>query len=64
MITGLTSASEAATGTPSGPNAGQPVWRVRVDATVTLASPGGEFESHFLIEVNQATGAPTVVGYG
>lgn len=63
-ISELTSSSVAATGTPSGPNAGQAVWRVQVDATVSEASPGGIYQSHFLIEVNEATGIPTVVGYG
>jgi hypothetical protein len=63
-ITELMSSSVAATGTPTGPNAGQPVWRVQVDATVNEPSPGGVYQSHFWIEVSQATGVPTVVAYG
>ena len=63
-ITGLTSSSTASTGVRGGPNEGQPVWLVRVDATVAEPSSGASYESHFLIEVNQATGAPTIQGQG
>jgi hypothetical protein len=63
-ITALTSSSKAKTGIKVGPNAGQAVWLVQVDATITDASPGSSYQSHFLIEVNQTTGVPTVVGYG
>ena len=58
-ITELTSKSEAATGARGGPNLEQPVWRVQVDSTISNGS-----QLHFLIEVNQATGVPTLVGYG
>ena len=63
-ITELTSDSVAATGSPRSPNAGQPVWRVQVDATVSEPSQGAVYRSHFWIEVLQATGAPTVIAYG
>lgn len=63
-ISDLTSSSVAATGSPHGPNAGQAVWRVQVDATITDASTGEGHQSHFVIEVNEATGVPTVVAYG
>jgi hypothetical protein len=65
-VTELTSNAVAATGTSGGPNAGRPVWRVQVDATVTPSdqSPGEGYRSHFLIEVNQATGVPTLIAYG
>jgi hypothetical protein len=62
-ITGLTSSSSATTGIKVGPNHGQAVWLVRVDATITESS-GTSYQSHFLIEVNQATGLPTVTAYG
>jgi hypothetical protein len=51
---------EAATGERTGPNAGQAVWLVKIDGTVT-DSPA---QSHWAIEVNQATGVPTIVGIG
>lgn len=56
--------SKAATGQPSGPNAGQPVWLVQIDGPVTNASPPLGYELHYMIEVNQATGFPTLVAYG
>jgi uncharacterized protein Veg len=31
---------------------------------VTEPSHGATYRSHFIIEVNQATGIPTVVAYG
>jgi hypothetical protein len=63
-VTALTSSSKASTGLKTGPNAGQAVWLVQVDATITEASPGASYGSHFLIEVNQTTGVPTVIAYG
>jgi hypothetical protein len=60
----LTSSSVAGTGMRRGPNADEPVWLVTVDATVTEGSPGMNEPSHVLIEVNQATGVPTIVGSG
>jgi hypothetical protein len=62
-IRDLTSSSAAGTGAPNGPNAGQAVWAVQVDATVTQVPPGGTHQSHFLIEVNQASGVPAVIAY-
>ena len=62
-ITDLTSTVGAAAGAP-GPNAGQDVWLVKVDATVADSFSGATYPSHFLIEVNQGTGIPTIVGYG
>jgi hypothetical protein len=64
VIAELTSGSEAASGITAGPNDGQSVWRVQVDAMVTEPSHGATYRSHFIIEVNQATGIPTVVAYG
>jgi hypothetical protein len=61
-ITNLTSTSNQATGQAAGPNAGQAVWRVKVDATISV--PAATYTSHFIIEVNQVTGKPTVVAYG
>jgi hypothetical protein len=63
-ITALTSSNKASTGIKVGPNAEQAVWLVQVDATITEPSPGSSYQSHFLIEVNQTTGVPTVVAYG
>ena len=62
-ITDLTSTVGAAAGAP-GPNAGQDVWLVKVDATVADSVSGATYPSHFLIEVNQGTGIPAIVGYG
>ena len=59
-ITDLAIASEPKTGVPSGPNAGQAVWWVQVDVTVA----GVGYQSHFVIEVNRATGVPVMIGYG
>jgi hypothetical protein len=42
-----------------GPNAGQAVWLIQVDATVTAAV---SIRVAYLIEVNQATGVPTFIG--
>ncbi len=63
-LTDLTSSSTSTTGMRDGPNQGQVVWLVQVDATVNEPSPGQPYQSHFLIEVNQTTGVPTVVAYG
>jgi hypothetical protein len=62
----VTFSSRAATGTRAGPNDGQGVWLVEVSATVPVPSAegGGSYQSHVLIEVNQATGIPTVIAYG
>jgi hypothetical protein len=63
-VSELVTSSESTTGTPRGPNAGQGVWLVEVDAQISEPSPGAAYASHFLIEVNQATGIPTIVGLG
>ena len=63
-ITDLTSTTTDTVGLKDGPNAGQAVWLVQVDATVAEPSPGAIYRSHFLIEVNQATGIPMVRAYG
>lgn len=60
-ISDLRSSVSSATGGP-GPNAGQPVWLVQIDATST--DPGASYGSHYLVEVNQATGVPTLIAYG
>jgi hypothetical protein len=59
-----TVSTKPATGQQGGPNAGQPVWLVQVDGAVTDSSPTRLYDAHFLIEVNQATGVPTLVAYG
>jgi hypothetical protein len=62
-ITEVVSTSNESVGTPSGPNADEAVWLVQVDAKIT--DPRGvSYQSHLLIEVNQATGVPTVIAYG
>ena len=60
----LTSSTEPGTGRGGGPNAGQAVWIVKVDATVTDRAARATYQSHFWIEVNRATGAPTLIAYG
>lgn len=51
------------TGNPTGPNAGQPVWTVKIDTTESVG--GGEgWNAHYWIEVNKATGVPTLIAYG
>jgi hypothetical protein len=62
-ITDVRWTSEAATGSRGGPNNGQAVWIVKVQATVPTP-PEGSYESHSWIEVNQATGVPTLIAYG
>ena len=61
-ITDLTSTVNDGTGEPTGPNAGQAVWQVQIDATEAVKS--GTYKAHYLVEVNQATGVPTLVAYG
>lgn len=65
-ISDLTFSSRDATGMRGGPNAGRPVWLVQIDATIAIPSAqgGGSYGSHWLVEVNQATGLPTLVAYG
>ncbi len=61
-ITDLTSSVKEGTGEPRGPNAGQPVWLVQIDAREAVR--GGTYPAHYWVEVNQATGVPTLVAYG
>lgn len=63
-VTDLSSSSKPATGVQQGPNGGQAIWLVQVDVTVVEASPGATYQAHFLVEVNQASGVPTIVGQG
>ena len=63
-LTGVMAGSVTSTGMRQGPNQVQPVWLVQVDATVNEPPPGASYQAHFLIEVNQATGVPTIVGQG
>jgi hypothetical protein len=49
-------------GEPRGPNAGRPVWAVQVDTTETVRDPS--WQAHYWIEVNKATGVPTLTAYG
>ena len=59
----ITASTGAAVGSPGGPNAGQQVWRVQVSGAVTDPS-GARYMSHYLVEVNQSTGVPTLMAYG
>lgn len=59
-VSSLTSTVEAGTGELPGPNKGSDVWLVQVDAKAM----DGVVESHYLIEVNKATGVPTLIGVG
>lgn len=59
-ITNISTNVEAATGQPSGPNAGQPVWLVQIDVTLK----DNPAQTHSWTEVNQATGVPTIVALG
>ena len=61
-IADLTSNVKGGTGEPSGPNAGKAVWLVQIDTTEAVK--GGTYPAHYLVEVNQATGVPTLVAYG
>lgn len=60
LVTNIVVTSNAAIGEPSGPNAGQPVWRVQIDVTLF----GETAHSYSWTEVNQATGVPTIVALG
>lgn len=60
-ITALTSSCEAATGEQDDTNAGQAVWRVAVQATVTQPRPAKSRDAQFTIEVNRATGEASVI---
>lgn len=62
-IRDLTSGVKAATGGPKSPNAGQPVWEVKID-TMESIKGGAAHSAHYWIEVNQATGIPTMIAYG
>ena len=61
-ITHLTSNVKDGTGVPGRPNAGQAVWLVQIDTTETVN--GGPYQAHYLVEVNEATGVPTLVANG
>jgi len=62
-ITHLTSSVNAGTGGPKSPNAGQSVWEVKID-TMESVRGGDPYPAHYWIEVNQATGIPTLIAYG
>ena len=53
-----------ATGVPGGPNAGQAVWHVDVVFYFVPPSASTGLDEHIVVEVNQATGVPTVIAYG
>ena len=58
----VTTSSRSENGDPNGPNAGQKVWLVRVD--VEIADPSSaQITVHDLIEINAATGVPTLIAY-
>jgi len=61
-VTDLTSSSKPTTGVKLGPNAGQAVWLIQVDATVAPPSGGAALRVGYLIEVNQTTGVPIIIG--
>jgi hypothetical protein len=61
-VTDLTSSSKATTGMKLGPNAGQAVWLIQVDATVAPPSGGVALRVGYRIEVNQTTGVPIIIG--
>lgn len=61
-ITNLTSSVKEDTGGPMSPNAGQAVWLVQIDTTEAVK--GGTYPAHYWVEVNQATGVPTLIAYG
>lgn len=62
-ITDLTSSVKAGMGGPNSPNAGQSVWEVQID-TMESVNGGAAYAAHYWIEVNQASGIPTLVAYG
>ena len=62
-ITKLTSSVSAGTGGPQSPNAGQSVWVVEIDTLESIRG-GDAYPAHYWIEVNQATGVPTLIAYG
>lgn len=62
-ITSLTSSVSGGTGGPKSPNAGEPVWEVKID-TMESVKGGDPYPAHYWIEVNQATGVPTLIAYG
>jgi hypothetical protein len=61
-IADLTSTVQADTGAPFGPNSGQAVWLVEIQTMGTVN--GDSYRAHYLVEVNQATGVPTLMAYG
>jgi hypothetical protein len=62
-ISNLTAKASLEPGAANGANAGRTVWVVQVDGDISQP-PGATYTSHFLIEVDPATGAATVVGQG
>ena len=62
-ITDLASTVKDGTGEPPGPNSGQAVWLVQIDTTEKTPN-GGAYTAHYLVEVSQSTGIPTLVAYG
>ena len=59
-----TAQTKTATGQKGDPNEGQAVWLVTIDGFVSYGSPSPLTPAHWMIEVNQATGVPTLVAYG
>lgn len=59
----LTSGVQGGTGGPKSPNASQAVWTVEID-TMESTKGGEPWPAHYWIEVNQATGVPTLIAYG
>lgn len=59
-VTNISTDVKAGTGELNGPNAGQPVWLVRIDVSLK----DNPAQSHSWTEVNQATGVPTIIAAG
>lgn len=62
-ISDVKKSSAEATGRRTGPNDGQSVWLVHIDATVNETA-GGFYHLYWLVEVNESSGVPTVVDNG
>ena len=62
-ISDVKKSSAEATGRPTGPNDGQSVWLVHIDATVNETAVRF-YHIYWLVEVNKASGIPTVVDNG
>ena len=62
-VSDVKTSSIEAVGTPTGPNDGEDVWLVHIDATVN-ETPVRFYHLYWLVEVNKASDIPTVVDNG